>query len=460
MRKYQKKDKYPWLEDSDERKHMTDKEILHKYIDLENSYLTDSEKIQVRDMIYEYKDAFSLRDEIGTCPNIEIDIDVTDRTPFFIRPYHVREEDKRILDKEMKRLCYLGILKEGFSAYSSPMMLISRKVTKDKRIVTDFRHLNTKIAKNNLAYPLVKDLFMMLGKSKCEVLSVLDLKDTFHSMRLSENSKKYCGILPYFGSASYSYQRMPMGLNISLPIWQAYINTILNCLESRKYCEAIMDDLLLFTTSKQSHMKKVEDLIKALLKNGLKISPKKCQLFRKELQYVGNTIFIQEKRVCVRPLHSRLEAIQKLRLPTTVKGCRSFAGMVNFLTIVCQDLQKLLKPIYDLTRKYRPFNWGHEQQTVFNEIKSRLQKPPVLHLPDNKGRFHLYSDTSKHAMDSTLYQIQNGKPKLTAYARKRLPEAAKNYSIKELEMCGLAINIMSFAHLLKRVDFDAIVDQP
>ena len=74
------------------------------------------------------------------------------------------------------------------------------------------------------------------------------------------------------------------------------------------------------------------------------------------------------------------------------------------------------------------------------------------------GRFHLYSDTSKFATDSTLYQIQNGKPKLIAYVSKRLPEAAKNYSITELELCGLAINIVSFAHLLKRVDSDDIVD--
>ena len=69
--------------------------------------------------------------------------------------------------------------------------------------MTDFRHLNTRIAQNNLAYPLVKDTFATLGNSKCEVLSILDLKDTFHSLRLSENSKKYGGILPYFGSASY-----------------------------------------------------------------------------------------------------------------------------------------------------------------------------------------------------------------------------------------------------------------
>ena len=101
----------------------------------------------------------------------------------------------------------MGILKEGFSAYSSPVMLISRKLTKDKRVVTDFRHLNMRIAKNNLAYPLVRDTFSVLGNSKCEALSVLDLKDAFHSLRISENSKRYCGILPYFGSFSYLYQK-------------------------------------------------------------------------------------------------------------------------------------------------------------------------------------------------------------------------------------------------------------
>ena len=88
------KDKYPWLDEDDERKYMTDREILEKHINLDESCLTESEKTQVRDMIYEYREAFSLRDEIGTCPNIEIDIDVIDRTPFSIRPYHVKEEDK------------------------------------------------------------------------------------------------------------------------------------------------------------------------------------------------------------------------------------------------------------------------------------------------------------------------------------------------------------------------------
>ena len=92
--------------------------------------------MKVIDMLFKYKEAFSLRDEIGTHPNIEVEIEVTDKSPFFIRPYHVREEDKAIIDKEMKRLCYMGVLKEGFSAYSSLVMLISRKLSKDKRVVT------------------------------------------------------------------------------------------------------------------------------------------------------------------------------------------------------------------------------------------------------------------------------------------------------------------------------------
>ena len=162
---------------------MADQEILDKYIDLDSSCLTKEEKKEDMGMLYKYKGVFSLRDEIGTCPNIEVEIDVTDKSPFFIRPYHVKKEDKTLINKKVKRLCYLGILKESFAPYSSPVMLISRKLTKDKRVVIDFGHLNVRIVKNNLAYPLLKGTFSVLGSSKCELLSIRDLKDAFHSLR-------------------------------------------------------------------------------------------------------------------------------------------------------------------------------------------------------------------------------------------------------------------------------------
>ena len=144
----------------------------------------------------------------------------------------------------------------------------------------------------------------------------------------------------------------------------------MDCLQSRKYCEAIMDDLLLFTPSKELHVDKLEDLLKALLKNVLKISPKRCKLFKTSLQYMGNEIFVQNRKLCVQPLRNRLEAIQKLQPPKTAKGCRSFAGMVNFFSMFCPQLQKLLKPISDLTRKGRPFHWGDPSIVKANKTTS------------------------------------------------------------------------------------------
>ena len=132
--------------------------------------------------------------------------------------------------------------------------------------------------------------------------------------------------------------------------------------------------------------------------------------------------------------------------------------MVNFVSLFCPELQKLLKPIYDLTRKGRQFLLEKEQNQAFDEIKCRLQRPPVLHLPNRHGHFQLYSDTSKFTTGSALYQIQNGQPRLIAYASKRMPEAGKNYSITEFEMCALAMNITTFLHLLKKGNFDAKVD--
>ena len=112
-------DKYPWLDLEDERKHMTDREILEKYVNLNNSYLNKEEKLKVMDMLYKYSKAFSLRDEIGTCPNIDVEIDITDKTPFFIRQYHVREEDKAFIDKEMEIMLH-GYSERGIFSILQP----------------------------------------------------------------------------------------------------------------------------------------------------------------------------------------------------------------------------------------------------------------------------------------------------------------------------------------------------
>ena len=121
-------------------------------------------------------------------------------------------------------------------------------------------------------------------------------------------------------------------------------------------------------------------------------------------------------------------------------------------------MQTLLKPIVELTRKGKPFVWGQEQEKAFKEVKLRLTNPPVLHLPKAEGRFILYSDTSVEGIGSSLWQMQEGKAKLIGYASKTLPEACSRYSVTELEMTGLLVNMNLWKNLLKHREFDAAVD--
>ena len=196
----------------------------------------------------------------------------------------------------------------------------------------------------------------------------------------------------------------------------------------------------------------------SMCKNGLKLSPKKCQLFRTKLTYKGNEFVINKRTMTITPLRSRTEAISKIPTPKTAEQCKSFCGVVNYLSLFCPDLQTLLKPIVELTRKGRSFVWGQEQEKAFTEVKLRLTNPPVLHLPKAEGRFILYSDTSVEGTGSSLWQMQEGKAKLIGYASKTLPEACSRYSVTELEMTGLLVNMNLWKNLLKHREFDAAVD--
>ena len=173
---------------------------------------------------------------------------------------------------------------------------------------------------------------------------------------------------------------------------------------------------------------------------------------------MGNEFVINKRTMTITPLRSRTEAISKIPTPKTTKQCKSFCGVVNYLSLFCPDLQTLLKPIVELTRKGRPFVWGQEQERAFKEVKLRLTNPPVLHLPKAEGTFILYSDTSIEGTGSSLWQMQEGKAKLIRYASKTLPEACSRYSVIELEMTGLLVNMNLWKNLLKHREFDAAVD--
>ena len=192
----EKKGPVPLVRQDDPHRDMTDEEILDKYIDLSNS-----------------------------------------------DPTSVRSH----------QLVSLGILTKNNTTHTSPVMLVSRKGTKNKRPVVDFRLLNTRIMRRNTATPLLRDIFKMLGRSRCEVLSCVDLKDAFHSLGLTDKAKEFCGILPYFGSPHYRYKVLPMGLSTSPQVWITYIENLLEGNPNRQAYIAIMDDLMLHGFKSRPH---------------------------------------------------------------------------------------------------------------------------------------------------------------------------------------------------------------
>ena len=175
-------DKYPWLESDDIRRNMTDSEKLRMKLNLKDSVLDKKGKEEFLTNVEQFTNIFSLRDEIGICPFIEVHLKLKDETPFFVRPYPMREEQKKVIQKEMDRLKHLGIIQKGLTGYSSPVVLVKWKNQNLYRVCSDFCILNEKLVKINHAFPLVRDCIEQLGRKKCHYLSTIDIRDAFHTL--------------------------------------------------------------------------------------------------------------------------------------------------------------------------------------------------------------------------------------------------------------------------------------
>ena len=267
-------------------------------LNLKDSVLDEKEKEEFLTKVEQFTDIFSLRDEIGTCPFIEVHLKLKDETPFFVRPYPMREEQKKVIQKEMDRLEHLGIICKGLTSYSSLVVLVKWKTQNLDRVCSDFCVLNEKLVKINHAFPLVRDCIEQLGRKKCHYLSTIDLRDAFHTLRLALSSIKYCGITPYYGSPTYHYLRMGMGMSVSPQIWQQFVDLVFqdDLIKCKQNFDVIMDDTFIHSTAEE-HMDDLMDLFKVLRKYGLKLSPHKCQFFKKKIVYMELEFQIQEDKV-------------------------------------------------------------------------------------------------------------------------------------------------------------------
>ena len=340
-------------------------------LNLKDSVLDEKEKEEFLMKVEQFTDVFSLRDEIGTCPFIEVHLKLKDETPFFVRPYPMREEQKKVIQKEMSRLEHLGIIHKGLTGYSSPVVLVKRKNPNLYRVCSDFHILNEKLVKINHTFPLVRDCIEQLGRKKCHYLSTIDLRDAFHMLRLALSSQKYCGITPYYGSPTYHYLCMGMSMSVSPQIWQQFVDLVFqnDLIKRKQNFDVIMDDTFIHSTAEE-HMDYLMDLFKVLRKYGLKLSPHKCQFFKKKIVYMGLEFQTQEDKVCYTPLKDKCDAIRNLESPKTLRQTRAFCSMVNFLSSFLPNLHRLLILIYDYKRKPKSLSGQKKPKKLSMKLKS------------------------------------------------------------------------------------------
>ena len=252
---------------------------------------------------------------------------------------------------------------------------------------------------------------------------------------------------------------MGIGTSVSPQIWQQFVNLVFqdDLIKHKQNFDVIMDDTFIHSTAEE-HMDDLMDLFKVLRKYSLKLSPHKCQFFKKKIVYMGLEFQIQGDKVCYTPLKDKCDAIRNLESPKTHRQTRAFCGMVNFLSSFLPNLWRLLIPIYDLQKKAKKFKWMDEAEKAFNKIKKLLVSLPVLKAPTPDGLFRLESHTLREGVGGTLLQKQGGKWVVIGYHSKRLPKSAKNFGVTELELTGLLVNIHEFMQLLRNRYFEVLVD--
>ena len=368
--KEENKRQYPFLQEEDIRCGKLPSEIMKEEIDLvTDSLLPTDQHHQFLALLMKYREAFSLYGEIGDSKH-EVKLQLTSTEPKYIRPYYASQEDKKIIDKEMERLEQLGVIKEGLATFSSPVMLIAKRdASAKKRVVLDLRLINQRIRKLQFAFPLVEDCLEVIGMQQSAVLSCLDIRDAFFSIRLAKESQPWCGISTYAGSAkSYYFVRLAMGLSISPSVFSEYIQKILAEIPgSENFVVSYMDDLLIHSKSISEHIGHIESILQALIRAGLRISPKKSLFFRSKVDYLGHTIQIVDGKPHMSVQHSKIRAIVRLKPPNNVARVRGFCGAVNYLSRFLPELSTLLLPIRKLTRKDSKCEWTEECQENFEK---------------------------------------------------------------------------------------------
>jgi len=406
------------------------------------TYLTENEKSQLRKVLSKYKDMFTKKP--GLCKLFQHKIEIGDNAPVtaHLRPMSIGQ--RKLFDEAFDELVENGIIEPaGNSPFSSQAFTVP-KPDGSSRFIVQFQPLNKITKLDKYPIPRMDDMLSFLGGFK--YLSVFDLSKGFFQIEMYPPHKERTAFISHRGF--YQFKRLPMGCCNSPATFMRTVDAVLGDL---KYfcCLGYFDDIIIFSNSFEEHLQHLQMVLDRIREAGFTIHPKKAQLCRKRLKFLG---FIIEEGQC-HPDPAKVLCINNYPRPRTPRHVKKFMGLVGFYRRFIPDFAGHAKPILKLLKKDNKFSWSAECQTAFEYLKQSLSDSTKVHLPDLKAPFIISCDGSSFGLGAVLSQEKEGIRYPIWFASKSVHPPLANQGSSVLELAAVNWAVRKFAHFVEYSKF-------
>ena len=400
-------------------------------------------------LLGEYHDVFSSSDnDLGKTSLAEHRIETGDNKPVKVPPRRVPIHKRGEVEDTVKRLSDQGLIEPSTSPWSSALVLVKKK-DGSLRCCVDYRLLNAATIKDSYPLPRIDDTLDALVGSKW--FSTLDLKSGYHQVPVAEVDRPKTAFSA--GNSLWQWRVLPFGLSNAPATFERLMESVLAGMHWRTLL-VYLDDIIVFGKTFEEELQRLEEVFRRMRRANLKLSPKKCLLFRSEVPFLGHIV----SRDGVRTDPIKTTAVAEWPVPANVTELRSFLGFCTYYRRFVRDFSKLAAPLHDLTKAGVPFKWNSACHAAFENLKEVLTNAPVLQYPDPHKPFILDTDASSVGVGAVLSQVIDGVERVVAYFSRTLSPAERNYCVTRRELLAVLTAVRHFHSYLYGSQFTIRTD--